>query len=92
MTSALFAGEKMGRGHSRRKCPICAWYADMEQGCGLRPIIDSATEELSDTNVLRCTLYVDRSCCITEHKCGAGLGESSNDCIIVIDVKRTPHL
>jgi hypothetical protein len=67
------------------------WYADMEQGSGLRPIINSA-QELSDTNVLICTLYVDRSCCITGHKRSAGLGESINDCIIVIDVKRTPQL
>jgi hypothetical protein len=70
----------------------CNWYADMEQGSGLRPIINSAAQELSDTNVLICTLYVNRSCCMTEHKCSAGLGESTNDCIIVIDVKRTPYL
>jgi hypothetical protein len=71
---------------------VQTWYADMEQGSGLRPIINSAAQEPSDTNVLICTLYVDRSCCITEHKRSAGLGESINDCIIVIDVKRTPHL
>jgi hypothetical protein len=68
------------------------WYADMEQGSSLRPIINSAMQELSNTNVLRCTLYVDRSCCRTEHKRSAGSGEPSNGRIIVIDVQRTPHL
>jgi hypothetical protein len=48
----------------------CNWYADMEQGSGLRPIINSAMQELSDTDVLRCTL-----CCMTEHKRSAGPGE-----------------
>jgi hypothetical protein len=75
-----------------RSAQRCNWYADMEQGSSLRPIINSAMQELSDTNVLICTLYVDRSCCMTEHKRSAGLGESSNNYIIVIDVKRTPHL
>ena len=91
MTSALCAGEKNGRGRYGGKMSdlrnAATGYADMEQGSGLRPIINLAMH----AHVLRCTLYVDRSRCITEHKRSAGLGESSNDCIIVIDVKRTPH-
>ena len=55
-----------------RSAQRCNWYADKEQGSGLRPIINSAMQELSNTDVLRCTLYVDR--CMTEHKRSAGPG------------------
>ena len=57
-----------------RSAQRCNWYADMEQGSGLRPIMNSAMQELN-TDVLRCTLYVDRSCCMAEHKRSAGPGE-----------------
>jgi hypothetical protein len=32
-----------------RSAQRCNWYADMEQGSGLRPIINSAMQELSNT-------------------------------------------
>jgi hypothetical protein len=63
----------------------------MEQGSSLRPIINSATQVLSTTNVLRCTLYIDRSCCMIEHKRSAGPGEPRNDYLIVIDMECMPH-
>jgi hypothetical protein len=52
------------------------WYADKEQGSGLRPIINSATQNISDANVLKCTLQVDHSCCRMEHMRRAGPNES----------------